>query len=402
MTRKKQPEKPIMNPPTGLRQRQRADGSWRIWWEPRPEQRALGMTAAELSEKDIAWSRREADRLNREYGKAVRTQTRPAQRATGRTIDDLIVTYRGSVGYSDKAAKTRTGYDKMLRQISDKWGAFRVIDFDKATMLEWYETMYRTKGIRMAQAMIRMMSILFNEAEVRGWRPENTNPCWRLKMKTPDPRTRVATWAEIDALLAAAMRLGMASVDLAIRLSVFQGQRQTDVLAATRGSIALREVMLAGDAEPRPRWIWTFRRSKRGNWGSMELHEETVAAVRAAMSDAGTAEKPRLPTDAMLIEERVGRAYDADLFRKRWGEVRAEAAKDVPSCATVQFRDLRRTFGVLARMGGASRDDTADVLGNTANIDPALAETYMPSTFETASRAVAAVRRPANPERKKA
>ena len=65
-------------------------------------------------------------------------------------------------------------------------------------------------------------------------------------------------------------------------------------------------------------------------------------------------------------------------------------------------QDLRRTFGVLARSGGASRDDVGDVLGNSAGSDPQLGEIYMPPSFDTASRAVMSIRRPTADKRKKA
>ena len=66
----------------------------------------------------------------------------------------------------------------------------------------------------------------------------------------------------------------------------------------------------------------------------------------------------------------------------------------MPGVRTLQFRDLRRTFGVWARAGGAIKEDVADVLGNTADTDPELGEVYMPPQFTTASRAVMAVKRP--------
>ena len=64
-----------------------------------------------------------------------------------------------------------------------------------------------------------------------------------------------------------------------------------------------------------------------------------------------------------------------DLFVDRFAEVRAEAAKKMPQLADLQFRDLCRTFGVLARAGGAERSDVGDVLGNSAAVDPRLGET---------------------------
>lgn len=82
---------------------------------------------------------------------------------------------------------------------------------------------------------------------------------------------------------------------------------------------------------------------------------------------------------------------------------KAAVAAGYPAAASLQFRDLRRTFGVLSRAGGASADDTGDVLGNSAATNPRLRQTYMPPSLTTASRAVAAIGRPLpSSERKKA
>ena len=105
----------------------------------------------------------------------------------------------------------------------------------------------------------------------------------------------------------------------------------------------------------------------------------------------------------LLIDPATGNPYSGDLFRKRWSKVRKAAAETCPTLTArgnaLQFRDLRRTFGVWARMAGASKDDIADVLGNSAGQDPTLAGVYMPPSFYTALRAVDAVQRPEKDEK---
>lgn len=401
MTRKPRP--PIGDPPRNLRQRQRANGTWRIWWEPRPQDRLLGFAPVDLDATRTSWSVAEAARLNAEADRAIKAGGRTTDAARSRTVEDLIRLYRASVHYRETLRpKTRASYDKLLSSIEAKWGPRKVADFDKAVMSTWYETLYYGQGPRMAQALIRMMSILFAFAETKVWRPENSNPCTRLKIKTPAPRSRTATWAEVDAILAAAERLGLHGMALAIRISLFQGQRETDVITALRGDFGLRTLALDRQG-PRPVWVWAFRRSKRLNAALLPLHPEVIPAVRAALADAGTPDTPRLPTDPLIVDEAVGRAYDEYLFNKRWRRIRAEAAAGagLAQIATLQFRDLRRTFGVMSRAGGATKDDTGDVLGNSAANDPVLGETYMPATFKTASRAIAAVQRPQVTDKRK-
>ena len=104
-----------------------------------------------------------------------------------------------------------------------------------------------------------------------------------------------------------------------------------------------------------------------------------------------------LPADALLLDEVTGQPYSEDLFWHRFAPLRATAAKTLPAIARLQFRDLRRTHGVMARMGGVSVDDVGNVLGNSLAANPQLQETYLPANLDIARRTIAAVQRPATP-----
>ncbi len=91
----------------------------------------------------------------------------------------------------------------------------------------------------------------------------------------------------------------------------------------------------------------------------------------------------------------------------RWERIRDLAAGDVPGVTTIQWRDLRRTFGNLAPAGGADKGDGTDVPGNTAAIDATLARVYMAPQPTTTCRAATAIARPEpvemeTPKRRKA
>ncbi|WP_333830511.1 hypothetical protein [Pararhodobacter sp.] len=382
MTRKPRP--PIDDAPPNLRQRLRADGSWRVWWEPKAEARALGFAVVELDANRPTWSIRQAKAINADLARKTPGST-AASRPAGRTIDQLIQNYRRSPSFTDLAPKTQESYARLLAPISAKWGGALVVDFTKPVMNEWYETILRSGKPRMAQALIRQMSILFSRAEIIGWRAEGSNPCFRLKMRTPDRRRRRIGWKELDALVKAADDLGLHAIGTACLLLTLQGQRSTDVRQITRDSIKLAP-MTPGAA---PVWIWAFRRQKRGNEGAMQLHPEVEARLRPVLlAEAGQPDAP------LLTVPDTGRPYSEDLFIKHFNRARDAAAKRRTALAGIQMRDLRRTFGVLARQAGASREDVGDALGNTSGTDPALYDIYMPATLETASRAVASIKRP--------
>jgi len=400
MTRKPRP--PIGDAPPRLRQRLRAGGDWRIWWEPRPTDRALGFDVVELDAARINWSVTEAKRLNKQLDTAHESGTRDAGlRKSGRLISDLIADYSRSVHFTENTRPaTQTSYRKLMLQIDDKWGPQRVAAFDKATMAAWYQSLYREKSPRMAQALIRQVSILFEHAETLGWRPENSNPCLRLKIKTPAPRDRLATWDEIEAVIEAADALGFSSLVLAIHLSLFQGQRQTDVIEATRGAFRLLDRTDPGTGQARPEWTWTLLRSKNNRFAILPVHPDVLPLLRLTLAQTGTADAPRTADTALILDEATGQPYSVDLFAKRWAKARALAARRIPSITTLKFRDLRSSFSRLARAAGASDDDTGDALGNSAATNPSLRQTYMPASFETARRAILAVQRPQQTEKK--
>lgn len=384
MTRARKPVQPILDrdAPPHMRQRLRADGSWRVWWEPRAADIARGFRPVELDPSRPAWSIRRARDLNAELAR-VEAATGTARR-TGRTISDLIENYRRCPHFTDLAPKTRESYSRLLLLIERKWGAQLVSAFTKPIMNEWYEAILRTGKTRMAQAMIRQMSILFSRAETIGWRPEGSNPCFRMKMRTPDRRQRRIGWRELDALVRAADDLGLHSIGTACLMLTLQGQRSTDVRNATLAQFHLSP---ASD-NSKPRWIWVLTRQKRGTRGAMPLHHEVEARLRPLL--LRTVGAP----DAAIITTPGGAPYSEGLMIDHFNRARDHAATRCKALTAIQMRDLRRSFGILARAGGASIEDVGDVLGNTAARDPELKETYMPGTLETTTRAVDAVRRP--------
>lgn len=390
--------KPIPTQIDKLRQRQRADGSWRVWWEPRAADRALGFETVELDPARPTWSIRQAQALNADLARA-RGGGKRTIKSGPRTVDALIEKYRASRHYRDKKPGTKRSYHTNLNAIARKWGPQNVADFTKPVMHEWYETLRRNNGPDQALQLTGMMSILFWYAEVLGWRAEDSNPCRTLKRQSSTRRNRHATWAEFDALLASADALGMPAMACAIALATLCPPRQVDVIDTQIADFTWAALDLDGTG-PRDVLIWGLILSKKSNANAKPVHPEAVSRVQALIDAA-----PEGQTH-LLVDHATCRPYTGDLFRKRWATIRAHAARTCPSLTAtghqLQFRDLRRTFGVWARAGGATRNDIGDVLGNSAGTDPVLGEIYMPASVTTAARAVFSVQRPKQEGKKQA
>lgn len=380
---------PLRTPPPNVRQRRRADRSWRVWWEPPAAVRPLGFRAEDID----ATTRgvRRAEELNAMAAAAARDGAPPrTARVDGaRTVAALIRSYRADDHWTELRPATREDYAKAFAAIERDFGDKPVVALDKAAVRAWRSEVLRGArpwqtrggGAFAAKAMVRKLSLLLSHAEELGWIPEDANPCLRLDgkrrraLKTP-PRSRVASWEELGALLRTALRRGEPVMATAIALAALTAQRQADILKATPDEFA------------RPGW-WELTRSKKQNWGRIALHPVADGLLRQWAAQRGDGPGP------MLLGPE-GAPWRGDTFRKRFAAVRAEAAKQQPGVADLQFRDLRRTFGHLARLGGADKDGVGQVLGNAAATDPRLEATYMPAHDAIAARVVAAISAPAD------
>lgn len=386
MARRPSPETPIIAPVDGLRQRQRANGDWRVWWEPTARQRAAGATALDLTHIPPGEAQRRATALFRKWSGD------GAQKPRGRSVSALIADYRRSHYFTDLAASSQASYRTDLGQIEDKWGPNPVASLDAPAMVLWYETLLRAKGVTRARALIVMLGIVMTHAERRGWIPKGANPCRDIGMKKPAPANRVASADELAALLAAADATNPAMA-LALRLAQVTGQRATDIRLAKAGAFEAAVLPVPGQVAPMRGYVWRLVRSKRGNAGVIPiLDPATVAALDARIAACG-------PDDALILNG-AGQPYSRDRFQKHYADIRARAAKSVPSVASLQWRDQRRTVGVMLRAAGVGRDDVGDLLGNTLATNAQLAAIYTPATTATTLRAVAAIT--PLPKRKKA
>lgn len=360
---------PIPSPPPGLRQRPRKD-DWRIWWEPSATQRAAGAVPVELDDTRLTWSVREARAL---YAKAhALVAARPT--TPGRTVADLINRHTAGSNFQRLRPDTKVSYRKLFARISRRWNDSQTAAMTKPMVHQWAEDLTDEHGAAMASALIRAMSVLMTTAELIGWRPENSNPCFNMGLGASDPRDRVATWAEIDALTARALEIDRPSLATAIMLGVLTGQRESDILSADRAEFR--------------RGHWRLIRSKRKNAGAILLHDELRPWIAAQLWRTRQMNAPE-----MIINEATGQPYKADTFQRSFRRLRDACATDLPEIHTLVFRDLRRTFATFARDAGADAFAIGNALGNTVGRSDRLTRTYIPRRDERVAAVVQAVTR---------
>lgn len=109
----------------------------------------------------------------------------------------------------------------------------------------------------------------------------------------------------------------------------------------------------------------------------------------------------------LIWDQATGNPLSKRLMWDRWQTIRDLAAETVPSVKTIQWRDLRRTFGNLARAGGAEKSDVADVPGATRPTPMRPSQRSTGPQVATTWRAATAIARPTpvepeTPKRRKA
>lgn len=167
-----------------------------------------------------------------------------------------------------------------------------------------------------------------------------------IRRETPPGRIHVPTWQVVRALVQAADRIGLPEIGDAVVLGVDLSWSQTDRLHLTWDRL-IDGVALTGQEG----------RKKTGKRGGAPLTQ--LGRARVAQIVARQALMPAHPTH-VIYSERLGGPMnhdDGSFYRKRFAEVRAEAARTCPDAAQATDADLRDA--AFTWMQEAGLDDTA-------------------------------------------
>lgn len=170
--------------------------------------------------------------------------------------------------------------------------------------------------------------------------------------ETPPGRIRVGTWSELRALIKAAEDAGLPSIADSIILGVDLSWSQTDRLKLTWGQVT------GPDAEGKV--TVKGARQKTGRKGETPLLASLgvprIAAIRARQAERFG---PNVTPTHVIVCELTGRPWSARYYRQHFAEIRAAAAKEVPSAATLLDLDLRDTAITVGKSAGLSNEEIA-------------------------------------------
>ncbi|WP_232818366.1 tyrosine-type recombinase/integrase [Elioraea thermophila] len=282
---------------------------------------------------------------------------RPRRRPMPGTVAALIDAYQASEYWRALERSTQASYQRALDLIAHWLGDAPVRAITGLIVRKFHDRLAVTDGRptpAKAAAAVRVLRLLLEAGRFldcgTGQPFVTVNPAAKPGLSYRKRRQSQLWEAEdIRVMVAAADRLGLRSVATAILLNEWLGQRPGDLLALPPPDLA-------------DGWL-RFRQSKRGRQVELPLAvvPHLVARLKAEAERPGAVISPT----HLLVNDRTGRPWTEDAFKRAFAEVRAEAAKERPACARLWFMELRHTCITRLHEAGLDAITIAGVTGHS-------------------------------------
>lgn len=225
-----------------------------------------------------------------------------------------------------------------------------------------------TKGTK-GNRILQMLKSAFNQAEIWGLRPDNSNPCKRIKKQPERMRRRYLARPEVNKLLDACDEFGLNEMrwrfTQMIKLLLFTGARRGEIMAARWDWLDTRNAVLIIPAD----------HHKTGSDG----HERTIHLNNPAMEVLSQLRK-RSTSDWIIQGRGNGPLIGA---AKMWRQL-----LDVAGIKDLHIHDLRHTFAAMGVTAGLSMVQIGGLLGHAS---PVTTSRYAHLIDETAAASAAKV-----------
>lgn len=363
----------------------------RLYWQPSTALRRAGWRPERLPD-DWAAAAARAQALNAQVD-AWRAGRQPPAAAAEAThtvrprrpaappgsIGALIADYKASRWYTELRPRTQREYAWALETIVEWAGDMPARAVTPAAVLAFHDGLARRiidrDGVRAvkhtphrAAAAVRVLRLVLQVGIRLGYL--DANPAARPGLTAAPRRREPQLWtdAELDHMVTTADRLGWRSVGSAVLINSWVGQRVADLLAAPPIP---------------PHGPWMIRQSKTGRRVALPVGAVPAIVSRLASAAVGSATH-------LLVHDRTQRPWTIWTFDDVFAAVRAEAARAMPSCGRLQFRELRHY--AVTRLHEAGVDDlgVAAITGHsTQTVRQVLERHYLVRTTAAAERALA-------------
>lgn len=410
MVRRRKPVK--RRTPRYLKVVRRADGRLAYKWEPGPTLRKRGWQSVTWDGVTLAEATALAEQQNARLDtwRAGLSGGAPSNMPTALPVGGAQATFGDLIDYFERdilnrrataadpglSTKTRADYRSSLRWLRAWGGDMLIRHITRDVVEELRDTLLNTHGAEgarphAARSKLRVLSLLFTFGINMRLVAPTADPTKRLKVRALRPRTKRITRSMLDCLVRAADDIGEGGMALAMLTGFFTMQRQSDLRSATRlhwrEATAIsdddRHTLSGGDGRAMTLRIY---QKKTGTWVSCPvdavLRDRVDAAFAANAALAGTTQD----APPLLVDDRMGSAFPARRFNRRWQQVLAQARhvagddrETLDALDGLQFRDLRRSGMCWLRDMGATIAQIAARSGHSIEETTKILETYMPA-----------------------
>ena len=232
----------------------------------------------------------------------------------------------------------------------------RIAEIGKEDVRQWFASLRETPAA--ADRSIPILSVIMRQAELYGYRPEDSNPCKGIKRYGRAGRERFLSADEIGRLAAALARHGAAKPlhVAAITLLLLTGCRKSEILTLKWTDYRDGKLFLA-DGKTGPRTVWLS------------------ASARELLAE--------LAREGKQVFYSRGATVDQKSLGRFWRKIREEA-----DLGDVRLHDLRHTYASMALAQGETVLTIGRLLGHR---DPATTLKYAHLADAAVRQAVEAV-----------
>jgi integrase len=212
-----------------------------------------------------------------------------------------------------------------------------------------HEKLWKAKGLSMANAMIRVLSIAYTDAVHRDRGGLKVNPCLNLGLAASPVRLRIGLPAEIAALMQAADEIEPEIGD-AILMGLYTAQRQGDALHLEERRVDERNKI-------------RFIQGKTGARVIVPAMPQLLARLAEARSRKDVRQQAGART--VVVDPRSGEPYKGRWFNDRYRAVRSRAMEICPSVASFNYQDLRDTAVTRLSLASCTIIEIASITGHS-------------------------------------
>lgn len=261
------------------------------------------------------------------------------RRRTAPTVAELCERFMAEYAPTHCKPSTQREYRRNVDLfIKPRMAALKVAEVERSDIAELH---HRLREIPyQANRTLGVLSVMFNQAEVWGLRPDGSNPCRHVKKYREEKRQRFLTPAELDSLGKTLHELEEAGTESraainAIRLLILTGCRLGEIQT-------LKWEHIQGDSA----WLPDSKSGAK----RVYLGVPAVEVLR---------DIERVPGNPYVIAGKHDGAHLTDLQRP-WRRIRKHAGLD-----DVRIHDLRHSFASMAVGEGESLYIIGKLLGHT-------------------------------------